>query len=119
EVEPDPGRGRSGWTGAATPAGVENEGSPDPVVSAALRPPANGYDPSGIENASRIRAALLPPLPASAYDHNDPAAGAIYALPSGPSLYLADDWRGRASEAGAIVFDATADRTATIQNLVM
>src|SRR5439155_12602532 len=64
-----------------------------------------------------LRGALLPPLAASAYDHNDPAAGAVYALPGGPSLYLADDWRHRAREVGAMGFEATADRSATFAAL--
>ena len=63
----------------------------------------NGY--AALWHPLALRGALLPPLPASAYDHNDPAAGAIYALPAGPSLYLAEDWRARAAAAGAVAFD--------------
>lgn len=65
-----------------------------------------------------LKDALMPPMAASAYDHNDPVAGAVYALPGGPSLYLADDWRSRAAEAGAIVFDSTANRAETFAALL-
>ncbi|CAN5384792.1 hypothetical protein BH11PLA2_BH11PLA2_08040 [soil metagenome] len=64
-----------------------------------------------------LRGAILPPLPASSYDHNEPAAGAIYALPAGPSLYLEADWKTKVEAAPAFTFDATPDRKATLASL--
>ncbi|MFO0843523.1 MAG: hypothetical protein U0797_14160 [Gemmataceae bacterium] len=61
-------------------------------------------------------ASSLPRI-APPYDHEEPVANAIYALPDNPPLMLAEDWAERAKAAGALVFTATADREATFENL--
>src|SRR6516164_8340286 len=58
-----------------------------------------------------------PPKQASAYDHETPTAGAIYAVPEAPELYQPDDWRKRVADAGAVAFTATTDRDVTLENL--
>jgi hypothetical protein len=66
-------------------------------------------------------AALLgaagPPRVASPYDHEQPAAGRLYATPEHPPLLLPDDWDRRLKDAGAAAFKATPDRAATLANL--
>lgn len=66
--------------------------------------------------AALAGAAGLPRL-ASPYDHEQPHAGALYALPETPPLMLPDDWEQRARDAGASFFRATPDRAATLANL--
>jgi hypothetical protein len=51
------------------------------------------------------------------YDHEQPKAGFIYALPEAPPAYLPEDWDERVRQAGAIVFKATPDRAVTLANL--
>ncbi|HZZ80622.1 MAG TPA: hypothetical protein VFE62_19115 [Gemmataceae bacterium] len=58
-----------------------------------------------------------PPRCEATYDHEQPKAGHIYALPESPPAYLPDDWEERVRQAGAIVFKATPDRQATLANL--
>lgn len=58
-----------------------------------------------------------PPRCDSAYDHEQPQAGCIYALPDSPPLYLPDDWEERVRQAGAVAFKAGTDRETTLQNL--
>ena len=50
-----------------------------------------------------------PPQPASSYDHDQPTAGAIYAVPEGPHLYQPDDWPDRVRQAGGVAFSAGPD----------
>jgi hypothetical protein len=64
-----------------------------------------------------LRGASGPPKIASPYDHEQPVAGSIYALPESPPLLLPDDWDARVATAGAIAFQATADRQTTLANL--
>jgi hypothetical protein len=58
-----------------------------------------------------------PPCIASPYDHEQPTAGRLYAVPSQPPLLLPEDWRERVRSAGAIAFEAVPDRAATLANL--
>jgi hypothetical protein len=66
-------------------------------------------------------AALLgangPPRLASPYDHEEPSAGHVYAVPENPPLVLPDDWEHRVRAAGAAFFRATPDRRETLDNL--
>lgn len=58
-----------------------------------------------------------PPRVEAAYDHEQPQAGFVYAVPESPPLYLPDDWEERVRAAGAVAFKATADRATTLANL--
>jgi hypothetical protein len=58
-----------------------------------------------------------PPHVGSPYDHEQPAAGHIYAVPESPPLVLPEDWEQRVRDAGAVSFRATADRATTLANL--
>ncbi|QEL19701.1 hypothetical protein [Limnoglobus roseus] len=58
-----------------------------------------------------------PPQPASVYDHDQPGEGFIFALPEGPTVYQADDWRQRVRDAKAVAFAATASREETYTSL--
>src|SRR5262249_51230354 len=58
-----------------------------------------------------------PPRISSPYDHEQPTAGHVYAVPQNPPLILPDDWDDRVREAGAIAFRATPDRATTLANL--
>ncbi|MER3440756.1 MAG: hypothetical protein C4296_05205 [Gemmataceae bacterium] len=51
------------------------------------------------------------------YDHDNPAAGALFGLPEHPPLFLPDDWHDRAIQAGARWFAVTADFATTLRNL--
>src|SRR5262249_21345427 len=66
--------------------------------------------------AALVGAAGLPRL-ASPYDHEQPHAAALYALPETPPLMLPDDWEHRARDAGASFFKATPNRETTLANL--
>jgi hypothetical protein len=57
------------------------------------------------------------PRAASPYDHEQPQAGFIYAVPETPPLLLPDDWDERVRAAGAIAFRATPDAAVTLANL--
>jgi hypothetical protein len=58
-----------------------------------------------------------PPRVDVPYDHEQPVAGGIYALPESPPLFLPDDWHDRVRAAGAIAFKANGQRDATLANL--
>jgi hypothetical protein len=58
-----------------------------------------------------------PPRVEVPYDHEQPAAGAVYALPESPPSFLPDDWPERVRAAGAAAFKATASRETTLANL--
>src|SRR3954452_22011014 len=64
-----------------------------------------------------LAGAAGPPRLASPYDHEQPAAGHVYAVPETPPLFLPDDWDERVRAAGAVAFRATPDRAATLANL--
>ena len=53
----------------------------------------------------------------TSYDHEQPVATRIFAVPESPPLLLPDDWDQRVRAAGAIAFRATPDRDATLNNL--
>jgi hypothetical protein len=63
------------------------------------------------------RGAAKPPRIASPYDHEQPTAGHVYAVPESPPLVLPDDWDQRVRTAGAVAFRAGSDRDATLANL--
>jgi hypothetical protein len=75
----------------------------------------NGY--AALWHPAAVRGAVQPPRIDSPYDHDQPKAGHVYAIPESPPLFLADDWDQRARDAGAVVFRAAADRPATLANL--
>ena len=58
-----------------------------------------------------------PPRCETPYDHEQPRAGFVYALPESPPTYLPEDWDQRVRDAGAVTFKATPDRAATLANL--
>jgi hypothetical protein len=76
----------------------------------------NGY--SALWHPAALFGAARPPQVATPYDHEQPLAGNIYALPESPPLLLPEDWHERARAAGAIAFAATTDRAQTLANLL-
>jgi hypothetical protein len=74
----------------------------------------NGYvclwHPTAATRAAR------PPRVASPYDHEQPKAGQIFAVPESPPLVLPDDWDQRVLDAGAMAFRSTPDRETTLAN---
>ena len=64
-----------------------------------------------------IYGAKEPPKVDSPYDHEMPRAGQVFAIPTGPTLFQPDDWPYRVQNAGAIRFEAAADRETTLANL--
>ena len=66
----------------------------------------------------RSPARSQPPQASISYDHDTPTPGFIYCTPRGPHLFQPDDWSNRVLNAPAIVFDATADRAETVNNLL-
>jgi hypothetical protein len=58
-----------------------------------------------------------PPRCDTPYDHEQPRAGCVYALPESPPSYLPEDWERRVREAGSVAFKATPDRETTLANL--
>ena len=64
-----------------------------------------------------LRRASAPPRVESAYDHENPRPGHIYAVPESPPSLLPDDWEQRLRAAGAIAFKAAPDRRTTLANL--
>src|SRR5438105_1456853 len=75
----------------------------------------NGY--SALWHPACLRGTVSPPRIASPYDHEQPTAGHLYAVPESPPLILPDDWDQRVREAGAAAFKATPDRLTTLANL--
>jgi hypothetical protein len=65
-----------------------------------------------------ILGAKEPPKIDSSYDHEMPSAGQAFAIPTAPPLFQPDDWPYRVLNAGAIRFETTSDRSATLANLV-
>jgi alpha-mannosidase len=76
----------------------------------------NGY--LALWHPAVIPGALTPPRFASPYDHEQPSAGHVYAVPESPPLFLPDDWEQRCADAGAVFFRATQDRYETLANLL-
>jgi hypothetical protein len=58
-----------------------------------------------------------PPRIASPYDHEQPQAGFVYAVPETPPLMLPDDWDDRVRQVGAVAFRTTPDAAVTLANL--
>ncbi len=75
----------------------------------------NGY--TALWHPALLWNAKGPPRCDGQYDHEQPQAGFVYALPESPPLYLPDDWEERVRAAGAVAFKATTDRATTLQNL--
>src|ERR1700757_5250145 len=75
----------------------------------------NAY--SALWHPAALWQAAGPPRVDSAYDHEEPKPGHIYAVPESPPLLLPEDWIGRVHAAGACTFRPTSDRAATLQNL--
>src|SRR5262245_7438788 len=76
----------------------------------------NGY--SALWHPAAARGASGPPKIASPYDYENPSAGHVYAVPESPPLILPDDWDQRVVESGAAAFRSSADREATLKNLI-
>jgi hypothetical protein len=76
----------------------------------------NGY--AALWHPAALAGAVQPPQASVSYDHDSPRPGAIYCTPRGPHLFQPDDWRTRVEMAPATVFDSTADRAETTQNLL-
>jgi hypothetical protein len=75
----------------------------------------NGY--SALWHPAALWGAANPPRVDAAYDHEEPHAGTIYAVPESPPLLLPDDWEARVRAAGAMSFRATPDRQTTLSHL--
>src|SRR5262245_28108304 len=75
----------------------------------------NGY--AGLWHPVLLAGASGPPKVATSYDHEQPTAGHVYAVPESPPLLLPDDWDQRVKDAGALAFRATPDRQTTLDNL--
>jgi hypothetical protein len=76
----------------------------------------NGY--SALWHPAVLAGAEELPRVASPYDHEQPAAGYVYAIPDNPPLMLPDDWEESARQAGAVVFKAATSREETLRNLL-
>src|SRR5882672_10523087 len=72
---------------------------------------------SALWHPAALHGAANPPKIASPYDHEQPVAGQVFAIPESPPLILPDDWDQRVRDAGAVSFKATADRQTTLLNL--
>src|SRR5262249_39209152 len=75
----------------------------------------NGY--LALWPPAAIAGAVAPPKFTSPYDHEQPTAGHVYAVPEHPPLILPDDWDARVAQAGAAAFRATPEREATLGNV--
>jgi hypothetical protein len=76
----------------------------------------NGY--AALWHPAALVGAAVVPQASVSYDHDSPRPGAIYCTPRGPHLFQPDDWRTRVELAPAKVFDATANRAETLENLL-
>lgn len=76
-----------------------------------------GY--SALWHPAALAGAAGPPRIVSPFEHEQPAAGCVYAIPEAPPLYLPEDWEQRLAEVGAVGFRAVADREATLGNLCL
>jgi hypothetical protein len=75
----------------------------------------NAY--SALWHPAAMWQAASPPRVDSAYEHEEPKPGHIYAVPESPPLLLPDDWHKRVQAAGACTFRATPNRAETLKNL--
>ena len=76
----------------------------------------NGF--SALWHPAAIQGAAGPPRIDSPYEHEQPRAGYVYALPESPPLVLPEDWKVRARAAGAVFFYSGADRAITLGKLL-
>ncbi len=76
----------------------------------------NGY--LALWHPAALRGAAAPPKINSPYDHEQPSAGHVYAIPESPPLFLPDDWEQRVAGIGATSFRATQRRDETLTNLL-
>jgi hypothetical protein len=65
-----------------------------------------------------VAGASGPPRTASPYDHEQPQAGFVYAVPETPPPMLPDDWDDRVRAGGAVAFRASPDAATTLANLI-
>src|SRR3954469_4210168 len=72
---------------------------------------------SALWHPAALAGATGPPRWTSAYDHETPTEGHLYALPESPPLYLSDDWDERVRQAGAAAFRAGPEGDSTFANL--
>ncbi|MCI0464047.1 MAG: hypothetical protein L0Z62_44500 [Gemmataceae bacterium] len=75
----------------------------------------NGY--SALWHPAALWGASGPPRVDVSYDHEQPQADHVYALPESPPMFLPDDWEQKVRETGSVCFRATPDRTQTLANL--
>src|SRR5579871_5140599 len=75
----------------------------------------NGY--SALWHPAALWQAGKPPRCEVPYDHEQPSVGHIFAVPESPPLVLPEDWDERVRAAGAVVFRAGSERSATLVNL--
>jgi hypothetical protein len=89
----------------------------NPLVLAADEMAAwlNAY--AALWHPAALWGAADPPRVDAAYDHEEPKAGHVYAIPETPALLLPEDWPERVRAAGAVTFRATPDRPTTLANL--
>ena len=57
------------------------------------------------------------PRIASPYDHEQPLADSVYALPESPTLVLPEDWDQRLANVGAFSYQAGPDRASTLNRV--
>jgi hypothetical protein len=72
---------------------------------------------SALWHPAALWGAAGPPRVETGYDHEEPKAGHVYAVPETPPLLLPDDWHHRVREAGAVTFQSTPCRPTTLANL--
>ncbi len=75
----------------------------------------NGY--TALWHPAVAWGAAAVPRVGSPYDHEQPSANHIYAVPDTPPLFLPDDWDQRVRAVGAVAFRCTLDRDTTLANL--
>src|SRR5437764_2056734 len=75
----------------------------------------NGY--AALWHPALLPGAAGPPRIESPYDHEQPAARRVFAVPANPPLVLPDDWDDRVRAAGALAFRAPTERPGTLASL--
>ncbi len=72
---------------------------------------------SSLWHPAVLLGAAEPPRVASPYDHENPIAGCLYALPESPAMVLPDDWPQRLADVGAFSYKALPDKSLTLTRL--
>src|SRR5436853_7205201 len=72
----------------------------------------NGY--TALWHPALLWQAKTLPRTETTYDHEQPRAGYIYALPETPPSYLPDNWDELVRQAGSIAVQAKPDRATTL-----